>query len=541
MPVRLAAPTEGAQAQQLPGGGGWRVHLLDNVGRGFPRRVAVVPVRLQQRTLQLVRGDKEVDRLKLDDQTPVDWYLTPGEVGRKGSYAFDLMSGSACPLGGTHWLVVMVLNQEDDHLSAAEVAEPLATALQGASLDDWRSGLLPAFATAVPPATDPRGPAPAPPPLHIALCSCQYPHDVLDRMPDGVLDDPALRGPADASLLALADLLSGPQPPRLLIQAGDQVYLDATAGLFDPTVLRDRARRPYALLRGSVGSIELQRALPARVERLIDDHEIADNWEPGDADPDRPQEPLDSGVRAYWELQRLQLKRGQNGEPDPPLPPIWHATPFEGHAFFFADTRTERAPRLARDWTQVDIMKAAQRQALCNWINEHAGRGLRPCFIASPALVLPRPLALVHDAGAGLLCDSWAGYPHSLHALLARLCEQQADNVVFLGGDEHLSALTRIEIRCPARQRLAVAHAVHSSAMYAPYPFANAREADFAVQESFDFEHGGQRYHCTVSTRFPRTGEGFATLRSSLQPDGWVTEVSFHGQAGGTTVTWPLR
>ena len=82
-----------------------------------------------------------------------------------------------------------------------------------------------------------------------SLASCQYPADMFERMPDGSNqpDGPfATRGPADASLLALGKLVdptdiasqrAPADPPTLLLLVGDQVYTDATAGLFDPKVV----------------------------------------------------------------------------------------------------------------------------------------------------------------------------------------------------------------------------------------------------------------------------------------------------------------
>ena len=75
-----------------------------------------------------------------------------------------------------------------------------------------------------------------------ALASCQYPADMTDGAPG---DHGGLGGPANASLLRLSKKLTPNIPgesPSLLVMAGDQIYVDATAGLFDARTQSDRLR-----------------------------------------------------------------------------------------------------------------------------------------------------------------------------------------------------------------------------------------------------------------------------------------------------------
>jgi phosphodiesterase/alkaline phosphatase D-like protein len=103
-------------------------------------------------------------------------------------------------------------------------------------------------------------------------------------MPGG---EHATRGPADASLLALGDLLNKPDAPTLLLLAGDQIYADATAGLFDPKVLDERYRIPQERRGESRGAKAVMQRLDLDVHMMIDDHEIKDNWAPNDPDPEQ--------------------------------------------------------------------------------------------------------------------------------------------------------------------------------------------------------------------------------------------------------------
>ena len=90
-----------------------------------------------------------------------------------------------------------------------------------------------------------------------------------------------------------------------------------------------------------------------------------------------------------------------------------------------------------------------------------------------------------------LRSDAWDGYPASLHRLLAGVYERGTNDVVFLSGNEHLSNVARIQISKLDDPGVVLAHSVHSSALYAPYPFANAIEEDFAGTEEFEFSNDG--------------------------------------------------
>jgi len=342
-------------------------------------------------------------------------------------------------------------------------------------------------------------------------------------------------------MMAMKKLLEHDASVQLLIQAGDQVYVDATAGLFDPTTLRARFDRAYALQREVYGAVELHPVLPSRVECLIDDHEIANNWQPGDTDPAKPKdldEPLKSGLEAWWDKQRLAGTQ-EGGSP------LWRTLKVEGRHFFLGDTRTGRSARNAINWRAHDtqILDSEQWKALKNWLNETRDSP-HPRFIATPAILLPRPSAVARDAGAALLCDSWAGYPASLHRLLELIMKEQHQNLVFLSGDEHLGAVARVDVEDQRSRKKVTLHSIHSQAMYAPYPFANARQRDFAAHETFDLHPppscpAAATLRCHVTTRFPPAGDGFAVVSN----DANVVSVAFHGRKGRRQdgqVTLPL-
>lgn len=360
-----------------------------------------------------------------------------------------------------------------------------------------------------------------------ALASCQYPGGMLDRTPPGVPDS-AAAGPADASYMRLNALLAGGggPVPEFLVLAGDQVYADATAGLFDPAVPDDRFRLSCQAFFGARGPRAVLSKLPARMQ--LDDHEIDDNWEPldpvvvGQAQHRRNEKLKDEGVDAYQRNQNdVAGKAGQT-------PTLWGSLPLGGLSFFFADTRISRTARLAHTAAAADLLGPCQTRELEEWLDDATLPS--PRFIVSASMVLPRRLAVAQGKGAATLrSDAWDGYPASLHRLLAKVYERDRSDVVFLSGDEHLSNLAHIEIRKDGSSKVVVAHSMHSSALYAPYPFANAVEEDFAATETFRFTVGRAGYSCRVTTEFPGIGDGFAVFTLSGTSSPWTAQVSFHG------------
>ena len=96
-------------------------------------------------------------------------------------------------------------------------------------------------------------------PVSFVAASCQYPAGVLDATPNRLGGGPV--GPADASMRRLAHALDpghGADRPSLLLLNGDQVYIDSTAGLFDPRRQRlegaagDAAMQAESLLRNAL-------------------------------------------------------------------------------------------------------------------------------------------------------------------------------------------------------------------------------------------------------------------------------------------------
>jgi len=168
-------------------------------------------------------------------------------------------------------------------------------------------------------------------------------------------------------------------------------------------------------------------------------------------------------------------------------------------------------------------MSEVQLGALLAWLSARRTSPV-PKFIACPALPLPRHrrAADPRQPAAALRSDSWDGYPQSLSRVLGHIARERVPNVVFLSGDEHLSLVARVTLRAGNGEPVLV-HSVHSSALYAPFPFANSIDDDLAADETFRLGD------CSVEvrTRFAAPGDGFAVVRVFEEQGRWRARLRF--------------
>lgn len=343
--------------------------------------------------------------------------------------------------------------------------------------------------------------------LAFAFASCQYPAGLLDR------------GVAHASYRRLAGYLRAhPWPERLLLM-GDQVYADATYGLLDPSRLDDRYRMPYEDMRdrdnGPFGELP-QEFLP-RVRMTLDDHEIADNWEPWAPQVESPR--FEKGLAAFFQHQRrcapdaartVHLREDARARG-------WH--------LFMADTRTRRDYRGEDTLHTASLLGEAQAAELEAWLDGVPRADLK--IVTSAAMLLPRSREYLDDP---LYLDNWQGYPASFHRLLGFLCEREVENVVFLSGDAHLACDARVTVRDLASGRQSAFHSYHAPALYAPYPFANESRWNLLLRDVFRFRtvHGDKEhwYECTVSAEVIDEGhDGCGLLTATRSGGSWSTSV----------------
>lgn len=331
-------------------------------------------------------------------------------------------------------------------------------------------------------------------PLRFMLGSCQYPSSLIDERTAG------------ASLNMLAESSDG---VAFSLLVGDQVYADATAGLVDPV----RHDELYFLPHERALRLPAMRAVMRRmpVHMLLDDHELFDNWElpPGqrrtravDASRSRTATARKYGLAAYRRYDRM-------GAPDPAKKFMPWDFQFDwcGHGFYMLDARTCR--RRGRPGDKPDQWSVfaddRHRDALAKWLTD---RRDEVKFVATPSLLFPRQRKSADSLRNACLSDAWDGFPGALSWLLAFLVDNDVRNTVFLSGDEHHSMVSEVWLSREGKRCKIVS--VHSSAMYAPFPFANGRRLDLMKDEHIESSIYG--VECTVKTTFADPGDGYAVI-----------------------------
>ncbi len=380
--------------------------------------------------------------------------------------------------------------------------------------------------------------APAAPALTswvLAVGSCAYPSQVFDVSSKDHRRNPpltALTGPADRSLTRLAQrfdpgvsLAGGDTTwqPQAAIFTGDQVYVDATAGLFDPGFQSDALDFAYARFEGSQGWRALANAAGA-FWPMFDDHELRDNWSPGQGNGE-----LQAARERYLAHQRTpHWPALVPTQPDGSLDAAVHWP--NGLPVYALDVRTHRSPRTADSLADARIMDDAQWQRLRTWLDQCTGPHQPPCFIASSSIVLPRRVRSAIEPAMALYEDAWGGFPASRDALLSELWTRRASNVILISGDEHMGCVARIRLHTDDATQAIELLAVHAPALYAPYPFANGHIEEFITEvDHFVIpQPEGRALQVTITPWFPPPEDGFALVRCTHQPGaGWQTEVRY--------------
>ena len=368
------------------------------------------------------------------------------------------------------------------------------------------------------------------------LGSCQYPAGLLDEQV------------AYRSYRKLARRLS-PNPteeaqtkneivPLFAILVGDQIYADASAGLFDPSIRNGRFRLPYQRWLRNECVRKVLRQIPSYM--LPDDHEITDNWEPiiGNRQVGKQNRALrKAGMKGYKRFQR-----GFNST----LPMFFKA---EGFHFFMLDTRSMRKSRTVRRAQTARLFPPRADVKLVKWLHDQRNVNQdRPRFIVTPSVLLPRHRVASQweFPESSLKSDGWDGYPRSLYMLLQLIAHEQYKNIIFLSGDEHFPCYARIILHKKGSNSDVIVHSIHTAALYAPFPFANGMREGLIGMETIDFdvidesyvgesypEHHGvnprlsRGYRCKVEAAYPTPGDGMTYLRIRKNGGRWRLTCEF--------------
>jgi cholesterol oxidase len=345
--------------------------------------------------------------------------------------------------------------------------------------------------------------------------SCQYPAGLMDSEP--------ARASTDRARAHLEEA-------RFALLLGDQIYADATAGLADATRQDELYDYPHERALRQPALRALMRRIP--VATLLDDHEINDNWEPqwqrGGAQRTEDRRAAwrlarERGMRAFYKYERMQATKLS---PNIDLPGADLALEWGGLPIYLLDTRSQRSLRPQRAAGQAHrLITLAQMQRLKDWL---LLKKEQVKFIATPSMFLPRQRVAAsgdaHPDDGHLHSDGWDGYPEDLHHLLDFMRKERIGKTVFLSGDEHHSSVSVIELSAaanddvgctsegqpPQGDRLPIKIlSVHSSALYAPFPFANGRASD-QTNAVFTTRSGGTDVH--IDTQYS-SGDGFALIK----------------------------
>ena len=345
----------------------------------------------------------------------------------------------------------------------------------------------------------------------LVVCSCQFPASLIDALPAG------------ASLNALSQQVEKGHIAAVLM-LGDQIYADATAGLADPTRHDELFVQPHEKAYRFAPMRNLLRMVPVRT--LPDDHEIKDNWEPlpplvqaARPHTNRLNEQLrQSGMAAWHTYQAIQSQATSALDQ-----PVDQCFVIGGTPVYMADSRNGRSARGSHmPAPDQHILNPTQFARLFSWMQAHTGT---LHVVATSAMLLPRRRVAASGPNGHQHADSWDGFPASLYQLFDFMVTHRIQRTVFVSGDEHHSLFARITVRRDGHEPVHTA-SVHSSALYAPMPFANGHPDELVANETFRLGD----LHIEVSATFAPPGDGFAVLTPVVGHDGQAhaLDVAFH-------------
>jgi len=393
-------------------------------------------------------------------------------------------------------------------------------------------------------------------PTELILGSCQFPPDVFRNRA-------AYRTKTRlTSYIESRKAETEPVAEFALLMAGDSIYADATAGLFDPVNEIDRFKKAYEKIQESYQEQFLSTTGIVRCS-TIDDHEIIDNWDPlspttnhtdhDAADFERNENMMLQGKRYFIEDTQIPGEDpssyfGNNKEAISNAVKsynLWKAVDVASAPIFLMDTRTDRESRTLQNLDDAAMISVEQFDDLTDWLeNQHEldrncpNQYPRPKFILCGSMPLPRTRRVVAavasdgkeeiaDKSYQLGSDSWDGFPATLTNVLAKIADIGIKNVFFLSGDAHIPCLANAQIKCPHAKSELTVGSIHAAPFYAPLPFANAKVRDFVTEDHLHFNLRDCQYDVFTRAEFPRTGDGFVAINNRDTEIGKL-HVSFH-------------
>lgn len=363
--------------------------------------------------------------------------------------------------------------------------------------------------------------------LAFAAGCCRHPGTGLERELSG-------RG-----LQALAAAADSPDGPAFALLTGDQIYADATGGIFD---VEERLEKFVARYERAFAA-KAFRSLASRVPLYMaaDDHEIEDGWSLartrasnlGAMERAGNQRAYEWARSLFYAHQRLHGPDSAELAGEPLRSRAWYTFDMAGASFFVMDTRLERDTEAPGDQKPPLAMRrlvdGAQLAALGKWLDRLKNQAA-PKFIVSGSVFAPGLAAYAADRASARSADNWQGFATE-RALVAReIASRKLENVVFLSGDYHCGAVGALSL-FDGQGSSVRAYAIVSPPFFAPYPFANTRACQVCPQETIhDPGVGAGTGEAIVGEcrGLAVEGQGFAVVRLKEQAGAWTIEVEFH-------------
>lgn len=320
---------------------------------------------------------------------------------------------------------------------------------------------------------------------------------------------------------------------------GDQIYADATYGVFDGRPSTERLRGKYAALwTGSAGTLASR--VPTWV--CIDDHEIRDDWYRGLRAPDDPDTNIALRTQApaapppqpcLLDAERLTAAFDNQASAvvpaNTPRGQFWYDFESCGFRVFAFDLRTERHAPSQGLWS------AAQWAGFTTWLTASAAEiaNGRPLLLAMSLPLFPLLLGActVEYRERG---DGWAAYRPELVQLVRALVTAKVTRLVLLAGDPHISHAASGWLMAPDGHRIELCSVV-SSGLNAPLPSENTLRGELAEHWAGDLtdDAGNLVGRLDYTTRQACDEDSAASVDLQLSGDGsgrWQVQVQFIGR-----------
>ena len=317
---------------------------------------------------------------------------------------------------------------------------------------------------------------------------------------------------SDAALGRINELLQQDEAHRdFMLLVGDQIYADATAGLFDVASPVEKFRVRYEQAFATPEFRKLAAQLPLYM--APDDHEINDNWSLDELNEGNAAQRLFyTAAASYSAYQWAHSPRSVGATSAISVPGFNYSFDAGGYDFLVLDTRTQRLRHKA---PHPELMVEAQLKLLEHWLTDRKGQKA-PKFIVTGSVLAPG--VWQSDLPySDLTADNWQLAQEQRRRVLGLIEKNKIPNVVFISGDYHCCASATLDFRNGVK-----AYALVSPPLYAPFPFANVPRQAVMYTECISLGGGNVSIDANI-----RDGIGFMDIRIDAQGGGaWRLELT---------------